>query len=66
MLKLKHLLYPLRTMRVAKQLVAARLDMRRFAERGERSFAHDPRYNLQSITEGFASRLNTSTDTSTD
>ena len=61
MLKLKHLLHPLRTIRVAKQLVAARLDMRRFAERGERSFAHDPRYNLQSITEGFASRLNTST-----
>ena len=65
MLKLKHLLHPLRTMRVAKQLVAARLDMRRFAERGERSFAHDPRYNLQSITQGFASRVNTSTDTGT-
>ena len=62
MLKLKHVLQPLRSIRATQQLVATRVDMRRFAERGERSFAHDPRYNLQSITEGFAPRLHTSTD----
>jgi putative sugar O-methyltransferase len=61
-LKLKHVLQPLRSIRAAQQLIATRMDMRRFAERGERSFAHDPRYNLQSITEGFAPRQHTCTD----
>jgi hypothetical protein len=39
-LKLKHLLHPLRTANAAKTLVAARLNMRKLAVRGE------PRFDL--------------------
>jgi hypothetical protein len=54
--KLKHLRHPLRTLKVAKSMVASRFEMRAFAAQGDRQFAGDPRYRVQYVTEGFASR----------
>lgn len=39
------------------EYLAERWKRWQFIRRGERRFAHDPRYNLQSVTEGFASRI---------
>ena len=60
MLKLKHLLHPLRTARVAKIRLQAHLNMRRFASHSRRHFRNDPRYDLQNVTNGFASRFDNS------
>lgn len=57
--KFKHLRHPLRTLDVATKLVAASVEMRVFADRGDRRFAGDPRYKLQNVTAGFASRRHT-------
>jgi putative sugar O-methyltransferase len=56
-LRLKHLRHPFQAGYAAKTLVAGRWNMRRFADRGERHFASDPRYDLQSVTDGFAVRM---------
>ncbi|HXP86990.1 MAG TPA: hypothetical protein VN841_19830, partial [Bryobacteraceae bacterium] len=56
-LKLKHLRHPLRTAKVAKARVAERVNMARLAAQGDRRFAGDPRYDLQSVAAGFADRL---------
>jgi len=56
-LKLNHLRHPVRTANRAKALVIERLNMRQLAVRGERRFGRDARYNLQSVTDGFAARL---------
>jgi putative sugar O-methyltransferase len=58
MLKLKHLRHPLQTANVVRTLVAEHWNMRRLASRGERRFRSDARYDLQSVTDGFASRRN--------
>jgi putative sugar O-methyltransferase len=55
--KLKHLRHPLRTAQVAQALIAERLNMRRLAKRGERHFASDPRFDLQSVKDGFAPQV---------
>jgi hypothetical protein len=60
--KLKHLLHPVRTLDVAKKMVAAHFEMRAFADRGEREFADDPRYDLQNVTAGFACRRDIDSD----
>jgi len=57
MLKLKHLCHPLRTAGVAKALVEMHWNVKRLASRGERRFRNDVRYDLQNITDGFASRV---------
>jgi O-methyltransferase domain len=54
--KLKHLRHPLRTLSVARSLVTAHFQMRAFADRAEQKFAADPRYQLQHVNDGFASR----------
>jgi hypothetical protein len=60
--KLKHLRHPLRTLRVAMRLVAARWEMHRIARKGDRSFAGDPRYHLQNVSDGFAERVQPPSD----
>ena len=60
--KLKHLRHPLRTLNVAKSMAVAHFEMRAFADRGDQQFAHDPRYNLQNVTAGFACRREIDTD----
>jgi putative sugar O-methyltransferase len=60
--KLKHLRHPLRTLDVAKSMAVAHFEMRSFADRGDEEFAHDPRYNLQNVTAGFACRQDVDTD----
>ena len=57
MLELKHLSHPLRTAAAVKALLASHWNVRRCASRGERRFRNDARYNLQSVTDGFASRI---------
>jgi hypothetical protein len=54
--KLKHLLHPLRTLNLAKSMLAARVEMRAFSAHSDKKFAGDPRYQLQRVTMGFASR----------
>ncbi len=56
-MKLKYLRHPVRTVSAARVLITARLKMRRIAEQGKRRFRGDARYDLQSVTDGFASRL---------
>jgi len=55
-LKLKHIRHPFHTANVARDLVARQWAMWRFSARGKRHFARDPRFFLQSITDGFAPR----------
>ena len=57
MLKLKHLLHPLRAAVVVKALLGSHWNVRRCASRGARRFRGDPRYNLQCVTDGFAARI---------
>ena len=56
-LRLQHFRHPVRTANRAKALVEERLNTLRFADRGERHFASDARYDLQSVREGFAARI---------
>lgn len=62
MLKLKHFHHPIRTSRNAKALIAAQLEMWRFAGKGERHFGGDPHYDLQSVTDGFTPRVDDGSD----
>jgi hypothetical protein len=56
-LRLKHLPNPLHTADVAKAVVAEHWNTWRFADRGERHYTSDARYDLRSVTDGFASRI---------
>jgi putative sugar O-methyltransferase len=62
MVKLKHLRHPLQTANTAKEMLAARLNMWTFATHGARRFRLDPRFNLQNVSDGFASRIDDSND----
>jgi putative sugar O-methyltransferase len=62
MMKLKYLRHPIRTANVAKALLAARFNMQRFASNSERHFRGDARYDLQNVTNGFASRIDDRND----
>jgi hypothetical protein len=62
MLKLKYLRHPFRTAKVAKGLFAARWSMWRFASYGERRFRGDARFDLSSVTNGFQSHIDSSSD----
>jgi putative sugar O-methyltransferase len=62
MLKLKYLRHPFRTAKVAKGLFTARWSMWRFASYGERRFRGDARFDLSFVTNGFQSRIDSSSD----
>jgi hypothetical protein len=62
MLKLKHVVHPIRTAHIATRRLAAQIDMRRFASHSEQHFRGDFRYDLKNVTEGFASRIDASSD----
>jgi putative sugar O-methyltransferase len=62
MLKLKYLRHPFQTASKAKATLAARMNMRSFAFHGRRRFKGDARYDLQNVTDGFASRIDDSSD----
>jgi hypothetical protein len=62
MLKLKYLRHPFRTINAAKALLTIRLNMWKFATHGKRRFRDDVRYDLQSVTDGFISRIDDSVD----
>jgi|SRR5271170_181728 len=64
MFKAKYLRHPIRTSKAANALVKARLSMRSSAANGRRYYKDDPRYNLQSVTDGFASCLDMGDDDS--
>ena len=56
MLKLRHIRHPLRTLGVAKEVLATRLTMKILGARGDARYKDDIRYHLQSVQEGFAPR----------
>jgi putative sugar O-methyltransferase len=60
--KSKYLLHPIQTAKNAKSLFEMRLGMWKFAKHGELRFKGDHRYDLQNVTDGFASRIDTSDD----
>jgi putative sugar O-methyltransferase len=60
--KPKYLLHPIQTAKRAKALFTTRLGMWKFARHGELRFKGDPRYDLQNVTDGFASRIDTTND----
>jgi putative sugar O-methyltransferase len=62
MVKLKYLRHPFQTANAAKAMFAARLNMWQFANHGKRRFRNDPRYDLQNVTNGFASRIDETGD----
>jgi putative sugar O-methyltransferase len=64
MIKVKYLRHPVRTLDAAGALVKTRLAIRSSAADGRRRYKNDPRYDLQNVTTGFASRLDTCADDS--
>ncbi len=62
MLKIEDLARPLRAARNAKMRFQVQLQLRRFAAESEARFRDDPRYQLQHVTDGFASRFDESND----
>ncbi len=62
MMRIKHVLHPIRAARIAKTRLPAQYRMRRFATHSERYYKGDSRYNLQNVRDGFASRLEESGD----
>ena len=62
MLNLKHVVHPIRTAQIATRRLVAHIDLRRFASHSEQHFRGDSRYDLKYVTEGFASRIDASTD----
>jgi hypothetical protein len=64
MIKARYLRHPIRTAKTANALVRARLTMRNLAASGRHKYNDDPRYDLQNVTDGFASRLGARDDDS--
>ena len=57
MLKLKHLRHPVRAARSVRDFIFGYRNMRQLLAEGEQRFKNDPRYSLQNVKDGFASRL---------
>jgi putative sugar O-methyltransferase len=64
MIKIKHFRHPVRTLDTAGSLVKTRLAIRSSAADGRSRYKDDPRYDLQNVTTGFASRLDACADDS--
>jgi hypothetical protein len=62
MLRLKHLLHPVRTADVAMGRLLAHINIRRFASHNRRYFRGDSRYDLKNVAEGFAPHFDRSSD----
>jgi hypothetical protein len=62
MIRLDHLLHPIRGARYACTLLAEHRSIRRAASFGESHFGGDIRYRPQNVTDGYASRLDASGD----
>jgi putative sugar O-methyltransferase len=60
--KPKYLLHPIQTAKKAKALFTIWLGMWKFANHGDLRFKGDHRYDLQNVTDGFASRIDTTDD----
>lgn len=56
-LKLKHLRHPLQTAALAGRVASVYFNMRRFGNRSGRHFRGDPRFELENVSRGFASRI---------
>ena len=63
-LKAKHLRHPFQTIGKARVLATTYLDVRLFPYRSRLRFRRDPRYALQNVTNGFAPRVDNSSDDS--
>ena len=60
--KAKHLRHPFRTIATAKVLAKTYFDVKLFPYRSRLRFWGDSRYELQNVTDGFASRIDNSRD----
>lgn len=60
--KLQDLCHPILTARKAKSRLATHVHMLTFAYHGKRRFRGDPRYELQNVTDGFRSQIDTRSD----
>jgi len=58
----RHLLHPLRAARALQSKISAHLHIASFAYHGRRRFRRDNRYNLEHVSIGFLSRLDTRND----
>jgi hypothetical protein len=63
-IRIRHFLHPARSLRVIRQRLAQRLELRRLIRIGRERFAQDPRYRLESVEQGFALRSPDSADDS--
>lgn len=57
LLKTTHLVHPLRTAMLARNKIHAHFAIRRFAGESQQHFHDDPRYKVENVTKGFASRI---------
>lgn len=62
--RLKHLRHPLRTLRGLERVVSIYREIGRLGDLGAQYYRGDPRYNLNTVSEGFASRTRAATDDS--
>jgi putative sugar O-methyltransferase len=62
MLKIKHLAHPMRTAQIAKMRMRDHIQIRRFAAQSDARFQDDWRYQLHHVTNGFAPRIDDSSD----
>jgi hypothetical protein len=60
LLKTTHLLHPLRTAMLARDKISAHFAIQEFAAESQQHFHSDPRYDLENVTRGFASRIDNS------
>lgn len=65
-IRIKHFLRPTRSLRVIRQRVAQRAELRQLIRVGRRRFAADPRYLMDSVKQGFAPRSQNSEDDAAD
>ena len=64
-MRLQGLLYPVRSVKKLRSRLATHLHIRTFARHGQQRFQGDDRYNLETVSDGFRSRVDgTSDDTS--
>ena len=61
-IKLMRFRHPFRTAQALKIRLQAHLGMRRFAGESAKRYTGDPRYHPQNVTDGFASRMDDSSD----
>ena len=61
-IKAKHLLHPFRSVSMVKNRIVGRVSILQCARRAQRLYSRDLRYNMQSVVDGYTSRITDSID----